>query len=99
DGIFIALDGDQWVGMTQVALEDGVAFNQMTGVLPENRGQGIAQALKLLLIRFVRQNDRPILRTFNDVTNPAMIAVNEKAGFRRGEPFYRLRRKPVLDAQ
>jgi RimJ/RimL family protein N-acetyltransferase len=93
EGIFIALDGDQWVGMTQVALEDGVAYNQMTGVLPEYRGRGIAQALKLLLIRFVADNDRPIIRTFNDVTNPPMIAVNEKAGFRLGERFYRLRRK------
>ena len=96
DGIFIALDGDQWVGMTQVSLEDEVAFNQMTGVLPEYRGRGIAQTLKLLLIRFVRQNDRPIIRTFNDVTNLPMIAINEKAGFRRGEPFYRVRRKPVF---
>ena len=97
EGIFIALDGDQWVGMTQVALEEGVAFNQMTGVLPNYRGRDIAQTLKLLLIRFVAQNDRPILRTFNDVTNPAMIAVNEKAGFQRGEPFYRLRRKLIVE--
>ncbi len=98
EGIFIALDGDQWVGMTQVSLEEGVAFNQMTGALPAYRGRGIAQALKLLLIRFVMQNDRPILRTFNDVTNPAMIAVNEKAGFRLGQRFYRLRRKPVIES-
>jgi GNAT superfamily N-acetyltransferase len=92
EGIFIALDGDQWVGMTQVSLGEGVAFNQMTGVLPAYRGRGIAQALKLLLIRFVRRNDRPIIRTFNDVTNPPMIAVNEKAGFRREQRFYRVRR-------
>ena len=96
EGIFIALDGDQWVGMTQVSLEEGVAYNQMTGVLPPYRGRGIAQALKLLLIRFVADNDRPIIRTFNDVTNPAMIALNEKAGFRLGERFYRLRRKPIF---
>jgi ribosomal protein S18 acetylase RimI-like enzyme len=93
EGIFIALDGDQWVGMTQVSLEEGVAFNQMTGVLPQYRGRGIAQALKLLLIRFVADNDRPIIRTFNDVTNPSMIAVNEKAGFRQGERFCRVRRR------
>ncbi|MBI1258470.1 MAG: GNAT family N-acetyltransferase [Chloroflexi bacterium] len=97
DGIFIALDGDQWVGMTQVALVEGVAYNQMTGVLPQYRGRGIAQALKLLLIRFVAQHECPIIRTFNDVTNPAMIAVNEKAGFQRGEPFYRLRRHLAAD--
>ena len=41
------------------------------------------------------QNDRPIIRTFNDVTNPPMIAVNEKAGFRQGQRFYRVRRKPI----
>jgi len=68
-------------------------------VLPEYRGRGIAQALKLLLIRFVMQNDRSIIRTFNDVTNPPMIAINEKAGFRQGERFYRVRRKPILKAE
>ena len=56
---------------------------------------GIAQALKLLLIRFAQQNNRPVIRTFNDVTNTPMIAVNEKAGFRQQGRFRWARRKPI----
>jgi GNAT superfamily N-acetyltransferase len=99
DGIFIALDGDEWVGMTQISLEESYAFNQMTGVLPDYRGRGIAQALKLLLIRFVQRHKHSLIHTFNDVGNQPMITVNENAGFRRGEQFYLVRRKPVLDAE
>jgi ribosomal protein S18 acetylase RimI-like enzyme len=96
EGIWIALKDSEWIGMTQVSLENGYAFNHMTGVLPQYRGHGIAQALKLLLIRFVGHNNRTIIRTFNDVTNLPMIAVNENAGFRQEQRFYRVRRKPIF---
>lgn len=94
-GIRIALAGDQWVGMSQVSMEDGYSFQQMTGVLPAYRGHGIAQALKLLSMRFVRESGQPVVYTFNDVGNTPMIAVNENTGFRRGQRFYLVRRKPV----
>ena len=94
-GIRIALLGDQWVGMSQVSLEKGYSFQQMTGVLPEYRGCGIAQALKLLSMRFVRESGQTVVHTFNDVGNTPMIAVNEHTGFRRGERFFLVRRKPV----
>lgn len=99
EGINIALDGDQWIGMSQLSLEDGYAFNQMTGVLPDYRARGIAQALKLLTIRFGESNHYKIIRTFNDVSNLPMIAVNENAGFRQGERFYLVRRKPIGNAE
>ncbi len=98
EGINIALDSDQWIGMSQLSLEDGYAFNQMTGVLPAYRGRGIAQVLKLLTIRFGVSNHYPIIRTFNDVSNQPMIAVNENAGFRQGERFYLVRRKLIGEA-
>lgn len=94
-GIRIALAGDQWVGMSQVSLENGYSFQQMTGVLPEYRGRGIAQALKLLSMRFVRESGQTVVYTFNDVGNTPMIAVNENVGFRRAERFYLVRRKPA----
>lgn len=92
DGIFLAVAGDQWIGMSQVSLHDGYAFNEMTGVLPEYRGQGVAQTLKLLSTRFAKGKGYRVLKTFNDVSNAPMIAVNEKLGFRRGVSFYQLRR-------
>lgn len=97
DGIFIALDGDEWIGMAQISLEDEFAFNHMTGVLPAYRNRGIAQALKGLSIRFAKRS-RSVLRTFNDVSNPPMIAVNEKAGFRQEQRFHLVRRKPLVQA-
>jgi RimJ/RimL family protein N-acetyltransferase len=95
EGIFIALDGDAWIGMAQISLEEGYAFHHMTGVLPAYRGRGIAQALKSLTIRFAQLNHQKIIRTFNDVGNHPMIAVNENAGFRQGQRFYLVRRKPI----
>jgi GNAT superfamily N-acetyltransferase len=98
-GIYIAVEGDQWVGMSQMSLEEDHAFQQMTGVLPDYRERGIAQALKFLVIRFAAQNNQTIVRTFNDVGNQPMIAVNESAGFRQGQRFYLVRRKPLSDVQ
>ncbi len=93
EGIFLAVDGDDWIGMSQVSLPARDAFSQMTGVLPAYRGRGIGQALKLLSIRFAKQNGQRSLKTFNDATNAPMIAVNEKLGFRQRGRFYQVRRK------
>jgi RimJ/RimL family protein N-acetyltransferase len=95
NGIYLAVDGDDWVGMTQISLHEGYAFIEMTGVLPSHRGQGIAQALKLLTVQFVQQNHRRVIRTFNDVSNAPMIAVNELSGFQKRGGFYQVRRKLV----
>lgn len=95
NGIYLAVNCDQWIGMSQISLHEGYAFVEMTGVLPEYRGQGIAQALKRLTVQFVQQNNRRIIKTFNDVSNAPMIAVNEKSGFRRGNGFYFMRRTLV----
>ncbi len=79
--------------MSQISLHERYAFSQMTGVLPAYRGRGIGQALKLLTIRFAKQNGQRSIKTINDVSNAPMIAVNEKLGFRRGGAFYQVRRK------
>lgn len=98
-GIYLAVDGDQWIGMQQISLYDDYAFNEMTGVLPDYRGYGIAQALKSLTAQFAKRHQKTILRTFNDASNLAMIAVNEKMGFQRGQSFYQVRRRLVHPMQ
>jgi GNAT superfamily N-acetyltransferase len=95
NGIFLAVDGDTWIGMSQISLHESHAFQEMTGVLPDYRGHGVAQALKLLALQFARHNNQRIIKTFNDVSNAPMIAVNEKIGYQRGESFYFMRRKPL----
>lgn len=92
NGIYLAVDGDQWIGMSQISLHESFAFVEMTGVLPAYRGCGVAQALKHLTLQFAQHNHRQIVKTFNDVSNAPMIAVNEKIGFRRGQSFYQMRR-------
>lgn len=93
EGILLALDGDHWVGMSQISLREGFAFQEMTGVLPDYRGAGIAQALKLHGMQFARRSGLAFVRTFNDVSNAPMIAVNEKIGFQRGQSWFQVRRK------
>lgn len=98
-GVFVAIDDHEWIGMTQVSLRTDYAFLEMTGVLPEYRGKGIASALKLLSIRYVKQREIEAIRTYHDVINTPIIAVNEKAGFIRGQSFYRVKRNLLLVAE
>ncbi|MFM8322822.1 MAG: GNAT family N-acetyltransferase [Chloroflexota bacterium] len=73
----------EWVGMAAVSLspDTGGAYNLMTGVLREQRGRKIAQALKLLAARYARANGATYIRTDNDSTNAPMLAVNRKFGY------------------
>jgi GNAT superfamily N-acetyltransferase len=91
-GIILAVANQEWIGMTQISFDTDHAFVEMTGVLPAYRRQGIAQALKLLSLRFARQNGYMDVQTLNDLGNKPMLVVNEKAGFRKSEGFYFVRR-------
>jgi len=90
DGYFIARDGDRLIGLSilerdldkpeQLSTDD-------TGVLSEYRRRGIATALKLQGIGFARQRGFKLIRTFNDVTNRDMLAINERLGFSNYPPW------------
>jgi GNAT superfamily N-acetyltransferase len=83
EGVILAVDDAQWVGLTQVSLhtQDNFAFNEMTGVIRDYRGQHIAQALKLRAISYAQAQQMPILRTFNDSGNMPILALNRKLGY------------------
>src|SRR5262249_18030375 len=53
DGLIIAADGDDWVGLASIEKSPATnsMYNGLTGVVRSHRGRGIAQALKLLAIR------------------------------------------------
>jgi RimJ/RimL family protein N-acetyltransferase len=82
EGQLIALDGEQWVGLCALQLlpENQGAFNLITGVLPAYRRRQIAQALKLLAIRYARRYGAMHISTTNDSLNVAMLAINRKLG-------------------
>ncbi len=83
DGQIFALDGDRWVGMAAVGIftETNSAYNMITGVDREYRGRGIAQALKLLAVRFALHHGVDYIRTNNDSANEVMLAINRKFGY------------------
>ncbi|KEO83896.1 GNAT family N-acetyltransferase [Tumebacillus flagellatus] len=81
--IWLALDGDTLVGMTELIEmeQSGGLYNEYTGVDPSYRGRGIALALKLISIRQGLERKAPYMRTDNDSENAPMLAVNRKLGY------------------
>jgi GNAT superfamily N-acetyltransferase len=85
-GQILAVAGDAYVGLGAVLLdiEDPTqAYNAFLGVDAAYRGRGIAQALKLLTLRFAQDNGARVMRTDNDSHNASMLAINQKFGYVR----------------
>jgi GNAT superfamily N-acetyltransferase len=85
DAYFIARDGEQYVGVTDLnqieALPGGVSQG-FTGVRREYRRQGIATALKVHAIEHARRQGFLTIRAFNRPAHSSLLALNEKLGFR-----------------
>jgi mycothiol synthase len=83
EACFIAVTGadDSYVGYSALTSGDGYCIINMTGVLREYRGKGVATLLKLRGIQYTRQHGYLTLRTTNDAVNTAMLALNAKLGF------------------
>lgn len=89
--LFLAKDGEQYVGLSTAAPrgadphfeERNDIFQQyLTGVMREYRQRGIATALKLQVIAHAQREGYRTLWTNSG--NPAMRALNWKLGFRTG---------------
>ncbi len=90
DAYFIAILGGRYVGESSLAREgsDPTLIHQnLTGVLREERGRGIAMALKLKAVDYARSRGLKHIRTWNDSLNRPMLAINEALGFAR-EPAW-----------
>lgn len=86
DGYFLAKSGDLYIGESTLKRTDadpGVLWQQLTAVLPEYRGHGIATALKLRTIEYAQRCGYREIRTFNNSRNGPMLAINGKLGFVR----------------
>ena len=55
----------------------------MTGVRREFRGRGIATALKLRTVEYARDHGVREIRTWNEINNQRMLAINTRFGFVR----------------
>jgi ribosomal protein S18 acetylase RimI-like enzyme len=92
-GKIIAVDGEEWIGLAIVLLyrESNAAYNFMTGVDRRYRGRKIGLALKLLTIQYAKERGLAYLRTNNDSENTAILALNQKLGYRSEPGRYLLR--------
>lgn len=84
DGYLLAIDRGRDVGLSNLLAmpeQPGVVRQGLTGVLPEDRGRGIAMALKLLTIAYAAAGGERELRTWNNTRNRPMPRINEVMGF------------------
>ena len=84
EAIFIAKDGDRYVGLTELfrneALPDTLQTG-FTGIRREYRGRGIALALKLRALRWAKPRGYREVRTWNSTLNAPMLGINVRLGF------------------
>ena len=85
DAFFVAIDKDgRYLGVSNLfrSLDDPAFLWQgITGVRREARGKGIAMALKLRTVRYAIDKGVEHIKTWNDVHNRPMLAINEAMGF------------------
>jgi GNAT superfamily N-acetyltransferase len=84
DACFIALDGDEYVGISELWASQADAnelYTGLTGVRREYRRRGIALALKLRAIAYARAHGVTTVKTWNEQNNRAMLSINEMLGF------------------
>ena len=85
DAFFVAMDKDgRYLGVSNLfrSLDDPTFLWQgITGVRREARGKGIAMALKLRTVRYAIDKGVEHIKTWNDVHNRPMLAINEAMGF------------------
>jgi mycothiol synthase len=78
----VAIFDRLYVGVNNIGTDsNGHAFVDVTGVLPNFRGRGLAQALKLKGIQWALKQGMTKMFTANDLINAPMLAVNQKFGF------------------
>ena len=93
DAQFLALDGNDWVGLSTLWKDDVLAdklWVGITGTLRSHRRRGIATALKLKTFEYAIANGAKILETENEENNP-MYTLNVKLGFKPKPAWVTLR--------
>ena len=84
DAFFVALDVKRYVGLSSLILQPNKPkefWTDLTGVLPEYRRHGIAVALKVATIKYVKSVNGISIETDNEENNP-MYNINMLLGFK-----------------
>lgn len=82
EGVFLAVKGDQIVGMT-IAMDTPMdaLHTAWTGVDREHQGIGIAPTLKLLSFAYARGRGKRYMMTNNLSINERMLGINRRMGY------------------
>jgi len=87
DAFFVAIDKEgRYLGVSNMfrSLDDpSFLWQGITGVRRDARGKGIAMALKVRTVRYAIDKGIEHIKTWNDVHNKPMLAINEALGFAR----------------
>jgi GNAT superfamily N-acetyltransferase len=85
DGYFLAVQGDEYVGLREMGVEPGsqVLISGLLGVRQGFRRQGIALALELRAIGYAAEHGYPLLKTCTAAVNAPMQALFDKLGYDR----------------
>jgi GNAT superfamily N-acetyltransferase len=84
EGFFVALDGDEYVGVSilELNLADPTKLQtDLTGVVRSHRRKGIATALKVRALSKAQTTEAAYLDTENEEKNP-MYTLNVRLGFK-----------------
>lgn len=83
----VALRGERPIAITITSVkENGIAYTNFTGVRRDERGKGIATAMKLRVLRVLRERGIRSFGTTNDEQNAAMRGINDRLGYRPDPP-------------
>ncbi|OLC30301.1 MAG: hypothetical protein AUH31_04855 [Armatimonadetes bacterium 13_1_40CM_64_14] len=89
DAFFLAVVNGMYAGLSvlsKAAAGDWLTQG-LTGVRRPFRGRGVATALKLKTIAYARGYGAREIRTYNEINNAPIVAINEKLGFIRKPPW------------
>jgi len=95
---YIALDGEQWVGMSALwssSAEPDKLYTGLTGVVRSHRRKKIATAMKLRAIAYAQQRGTKMIETDNEENNP-MYQLNLHLGFRSKPAWIVLEKKVTV---
>ena len=85
DAFFLAAVDGEYAGLSSLFKpQAGDYLHQgLTGMRPSFRGRHIATALKVKTVEYARDHGVPEIRTWNEINNAPMLAINVKLGFVR----------------